>query len=106
VLSFHEIEPVNHSRHAGKLGDQIARGKLIGGRQVIITAHGHVGVRAMPPRGGKEDLSVEQFAQALNYMVNKSGGHWALLDKPISRWADKGASAPFLIGNRAKIFLR
>jgi hypothetical protein len=30
----------------------------------------------MPPRGGKEDLSVEQFSKALNYMVNKSGGNW------------------------------
>lgn len=35
----------------------------------------------MPPRGGKEGLSVEQFAEALNYMVNKSGGHWASPDK-------------------------
>ena len=31
----------------------------------------------MPPRGGKESLSVEQFAEALNYMVNKSGGNWS-----------------------------
>jgi hypothetical protein len=30
----------------------------------------------MPPKGGKESLSVEQFAEALNYMVNKSGGRW------------------------------
>jgi len=67
--------------NAPRLGDQIAWGKLIGEGQVIITAHGYVGVRAMPPRGGKEDLSVEQFAQALNYMVNQSGGHWALPDE-------------------------
>jgi cytochrome c5 len=62
--------------NAPKLGDQNAWKKLIGEGQVIITAHGYVGVRAMPPRGGKEGLSVEQFAEALNYMVNKSGGHW------------------------------
>ena len=68
----HEKGVVN----APKLGDQTAWGKLISEGQVIITAHGYVGVRAMPPRGGKEDLSVEQFSKALNYMVNKSGGNW------------------------------
>ena len=62
--------------NAPKLGDQNAWKKLIGEGQVIITAHGYVGVRAMPPKGGKESLTVEQFAEALNYMVNKSGGHW------------------------------
>ena len=62
--------------NAPKIGDQIAWKKLIGEGQIIITAHGYVGVRAMPPRGGKEGLSVEQFAEALTYMVNKSGGDW------------------------------
>ena len=62
--------------NAPKIGDQIAWKKLIGEGQIIITAHGYVGVRAMPPRGGKEELSVEQFAEALTYMVNKSGGDW------------------------------
>ena len=62
--------------NAPKLGDQNTWKKLIGEGQVIITAHGYVGVRAMPPKGGNESLSVEQFAEALNYMVNKSGGHW------------------------------
>jgi cytochrome c5 len=33
---------------------------------MIFTAHGYVGARAMPPRGGKETLSVEQFAEAFN----------------------------------------
>ena len=62
--------------NAPKIGDQIAWKKLIGEGQIIITAHGYVGVRAMPPRGGKEGLSVEQSAEALTYMVNKSGGDW------------------------------
>ena len=62
--------------NAPKIGDQIAWKKLIGEGQIIITAHGYVGVRAMPPRGGKEDLSVKQFAEALTYMVNKSGADW------------------------------
>ena len=60
--------------NAPKLGDKFAWGKLINEGQIIITAHGYVGIRAMPPRGGKERLSVEQFSEALSYMVNKSGG--------------------------------
>ena len=67
--------------NAPKFGDKNAWKPLIAEGQVIITAHGYVGVRAMPPRGGKADLSVEQFAEALNYMVNNSGGQWSSPDK-------------------------
>jgi cytochrome c5 len=67
--------------NAPKLGDHNSWKKLISEGQVIITAHGYVGVRAMPPRGGKQDLSVDQFAEALIYMVNKSGGKWASPNK-------------------------
>jgi len=67
--------------NAPKIGDQNAWKKLIDEGQIIITAHGYVGVRAMPPRGGKEELSVEQFAEALTYMVNKSGAYWVSPNK-------------------------
>ena len=67
--------------NAPKFGDKNAWKPLIDEGQVIITAHGYVGVRAMPPKGGKADLSVEQFAEALNYMVNNSGGQWSTPDK-------------------------
>jgi len=67
--------------NAPKIGDQHAWKKLISEGQIIITAHGYAGVRAMPPRGGKEELSVEQFAEALTYMVNKSGGYWVSPNK-------------------------
>ena len=30
----------------------------------------------MQPKGGKPDLSIEDFSAAINYMVNQSGGHW------------------------------
>ena len=76
---YKEVCAVCHNAgvaNAPKIGDQNGWKKLIGEGQVIITAHGYVGVRAMPPKGGKESLSVEQFAEALNYMVNKSGGRW------------------------------
>ena len=80
---YKEVCSVCHTpgvANAPKLGEQNAWKKLIDEGQIIITAHGYVGVRAMPPKGGKEELSVEQFAEALNYMVNKSGGHWASPD--------------------------
>jgi len=79
VHIYNEVCSVCHSEgvaNAPKIGDQNAWKKLIIEGQVIITAHGYVGVRAMPPKGGKESLSIAQFAEVLNYMVNKSGGHW------------------------------
>ena len=67
--------------NAPKVGDKNVWKPLIEEGQVILTAHGYVGVRAMPPKGGKPDLSIEQFAEALNYMVNYSGGQWSSPDK-------------------------
>ena len=67
--------------NAPKVGDKNVWKPLIEEGQVILTAHGYVGVRAMPPKGGKPDLSIEQFAEALNYMVNYSGGQWSSQDK-------------------------
>ena len=89
---YKEVCAVCHTSgvaNAPKLGDQNAWKKLISEGQVIITAHGYVGVRAMPPKGGKEGLSVEQFAEALNYMVNKSGGHWNSPDKSMLEQINK-----------------
>lgn len=97
---YKEVCSVCHSSgvaNAPKLGDQKAWKKLIEEGQVVITAHGYVGVRAMPPRGGKEGLSVEQFAEALNYMVNKSGGDWATPNKAMLEEINKE------IANRKKI---
>lgn len=59
-----------------QMGDIAKWAPLIAEGQVIITAHGYVGVRGMPAKGGKHDLSVEGFSEALNYMINKSGGSW------------------------------
>lgn len=83
----HIYKEVCSACHAGgvanapKLGDKNAWEKLIAEGQVIITAHGYVGVRAMPPKGGKSDLTLQGFSEALNYMVNQSGGHWKKPDK-------------------------
>lgn len=64
-----------------QLGDAAKWAPLIAEGQVIITAHGYVGVRAMPPKGGRPDLTLQSFSDALNYMVNHSGGNWKKADK-------------------------
>lgn len=65
---------------APKLGDRKAWAPLIEEGQAILTAHGYVGVRGMPAKGGKPDLSVEDFAAAVVHMVNASGGKWSQPD--------------------------
>jgi cytochrome c5 len=61
---------------APKVGDKAKWAPLIKEGQTILTAHGYVGVRGMPAKGGKPDLSVEHFSQATVYMANQSGGSW------------------------------
>ena len=63
-----------------QVGDKAKWAPLISEGQVILTAHGYVGVRAMPAKGGKPDLSIEKFSEAVVYMVNKSGGNWKTPD--------------------------
>ena len=62
--------------NAPKLGDKAKWAPLIAEGQVTLTAHGYVGVRAMPAKGGNPNLSIEGFADSLVYMVNNSGGNW------------------------------
>jgi cytochrome c5 len=66
---------------APQMGDIAKWAPLIAEGQVVLTAHGYVGVRAMPAKGGKPDLTVQGFSEALNYMVNQSGGNWKQPDK-------------------------
>jgi cytochrome c5 len=62
--------------NAPKVGDKAKWAPLIAEGQVVLTAHGYVGVRGMPAKGGSPNLSVEGFADSLVYMVNNSGGKW------------------------------
>lgn len=61
---------------APKIGDKQAWAARIKEGQSELTAHAYVGLGAMPPKGGKPDLSVEDFADAVVYMVNKVGANW------------------------------
>ncbi|MBU6303948.1 MAG: c-type cytochrome [Betaproteobacteria bacterium] len=69
--------------NAPKLGDQKKWGPLIREGQAVLTAHGYVGIRGMPAKGGKPDLGVEDFADAVVFMVNQSGGKWPSPDAKI-----------------------
>ena len=61
---------------APKVGDKAKWAPLIKEGQAQLTAHAYVGVRGMPAKGGKADLSVADFAASLVFMVNQSGGSW------------------------------
>lgn len=62
--------------NAPRAGDKKAWGKLIAEGQHVLTAHAWVGVRAMPPKGGRNDLSLEEFARAVAWMAREAGGNW------------------------------
>ncbi|HVL57324.1 MAG TPA: c-type cytochrome [Burkholderiaceae bacterium] len=61
---------------APKFGDVAQWKPLIEEGQAHVTAHGWVGVRAMPPRGGDSSLSLEEFARAVAYMARAAGADW------------------------------
>ncbi len=61
---------------APKVGDKAKWAPLIKEGQIQLTATGYVGIRGMPAKGGKPDLSVKEFAESVVYMVNLSGGNW------------------------------
>ncbi len=63
--------------NAPKFGDRKLWAPLIKEGQATVTAHGWVGTRAMPPRGGKPDLSLEEFARAAAYMGRSGGANWS-----------------------------
>jgi cytochrome c5 len=65
---------------APQLGNKAQWAPLIREGQVTLTAHGYVGVRGMPAKGGQPDLTLEAFAEAVNHMVNQSGGNWKTPD--------------------------
>ena len=62
--------------HAPKVGDTSAWKPLIEEGQHILSAHGFVGVRAMPAKGGDSKLSIEEFSRAVAWMARQSGGNW------------------------------
>jgi hypothetical protein len=58
------------------VGDTKVWGKLIKEGQVNLTADGYNGVRGMPARGGRTELTVADFGNAVVYMANQVGANW------------------------------
>jgi cytochrome c5 len=61
---------------APQTGDKKSWGKLIKEGQVPLTADGYKGVRAMPPKGGRPELTVAEFSSAVVFMANQAGANW------------------------------
>ena len=61
---------------APKLGDRKAWAPLIKEGQAVLTAHAWVGIRGMPAKCGRADLSLEEFSSAVVHLANASGGAW------------------------------
>ena len=82
---------------APQTGDTKAWGKLIKEGQIGLTADGYNGVRAMPPKGGRPELTVAEFGAAVAHMANQAGAKWQAPDeamlKKIQARIDKRAQA-------------
>jgi cytochrome c5 len=61
---------------APRYGDAAEWGPRLQEGQATLTAHGWVGVRAMPPKGGMWDLSLQEFARAVAFMARAAGADW------------------------------
>jgi cytochrome c5 len=68
---------------APKLGDKAKWKELIDEGQAVVTAHGWVGARAMPPRGGDSALTLEEFSRAVAFMARAAGADWRDPDREL-----------------------
>lgn len=62
---------------APKFGDRAAwKGRVAAG-QPVATARAWVGFGWMPPKGGRADLALADFARAAAFMARAGGGSWS-----------------------------
>ena len=61
---------------APRFGDRQAWRPRLESGQPALTAQAWVGVRAMPPRGGRDDLGLAEFARGAAYMARAAGAKW------------------------------
>lgn len=61
---------------APKAGEPGGWAALADEGQAAVTAHGWVGIRGMPPKGGRADLALEEFARATAWMARSAGVNW------------------------------
>ncbi|HMM46665.1 MAG TPA: c-type cytochrome [Thiobacillaceae bacterium] len=70
---------------APKVGEHEDWEPLIEEGQARVTAHGWVGMGAMPPRGGRSDLRLEEFSRAVAWMARSAGADWQDPDDDLLR---------------------
>jgi cytochrome c5 len=61
---------------APKFGDRTMWAPLIKEGQSKLTADAWIGVRGMPPKGGKPDLALEDFSRGVVHMARAAGANW------------------------------
>jgi cytochrome c5 len=92
----------NGVANAPRFGDKAVWKPLIAEGQPVLTAHAWVGVRGMPPKGGRDDLALEEFARAAAHMARAAGGTWKDPDaRMLARIADEEKKRR-AAGNKAK----
>jgi cytochrome c5 len=72
------IQGMNGAPKLGSRADWAARIKE---GKVDLIAEAYGGVRLMPAKGGKPDLSIEEFSTAVIYMANQAGADWKALNQ-------------------------
>ncbi|MFZ1909802.1 MAG: c-type cytochrome [Burkholderiales bacterium] len=73
---------------APKIGDEKAWKAREAQGLSSLTEHAITGIRSMPPHGGSLGVTDYELELAITYMVNHSGGHWAV---PINKAAPPAA---------------
>lgn len=76
---YEEVCAACHGRgvpRAPQMGDRRQWAPLIREGQAALTAQAWVGIRGMPPRGGRADLSLARFAGGVAYMAQRAGANW------------------------------
>jgi cytochrome c5 len=61
---------------APKLGNKADWAGLIEEGQQYPVAHGWLGTRQMPPRGGDPKITFEEFVNAVAFLGNSAGANW------------------------------
>jgi mono/diheme cytochrome c family protein len=78
VCATCHLQGVNGAPKLGNRADWAARIKE---GKVDLIAEAYGGVRLMPAKGGKPDLSIENFSAAVIYMANQAGADWKALNQ-------------------------
>lgn len=79
---------------AHKLGDKAAWAKVLAQGQATSVKNAIAGIRGMPARGGNADLTDEEVAGAVVFMLNQAGATWKAPELKMPAAAPAQAAAP------------